>query len=35
MIELNMIIDDKYKDKYFYDIKDNDTSIGTVVINKK
>ena len=35
MIELNMIIDDKYKDKYFYDIKDNDTSIGKVVINKK
>ena len=35
MIELNIIDDDKYKDRYIYDIKDNDTSIGTVVINKK
>ena len=35
MIELDVIDDDKYNNKYIYDIKDNDTSIGTVVINKK
>ena len=34
MIELDVIDDDKYNNKYIYDIKDNDISTGTVVINK-
>lgn len=33
-LELNVIDDDNYKDRYIYDIKDNNISTGTIVINK-